>query len=187
VITGCNSQTATTAAATVAPDAAIPAPSNDTCAGAQDVGEGTANFNVCGAYADEGVSTCSAPEAADVWFRYTPTFTGNARFQTCGSSFDTTLQLFSDCNGFVLACSNDVGSRGLVGTTCSSTRSVIASHPVTTGQPIYVRVGALTTPFTNSSTTGALTISQAPLPRRLEQPLHLLQPRRGHRRLQHRR
>ncbi|HYE61103.1 MAG TPA: immunoglobulin domain-containing protein [Phycisphaerales bacterium] len=162
VITGCNGQTATTVAATVAPDAAMPTPANDTCQTAQDIGEGTANFNVCGAYVDDGFAACSNQEAADVWFRYTPTFTGPARFQTCGSTFDTTVQVYSDCNGSLLACNNDVGQRGLVGVSCNSNRSVV-DHSVTAGQAVLVRVGALGTPFTNSGTSGALTIGAAPV------------------------
>jgi hypothetical protein len=162
VITGCNGQFTSTGAATVSTDAAVPAPANDICATAQAVGEGTTNFNICGAYADDGASSCSNPELADIWFRYTPTFTGTARFQTCGSSFDTTVQIMLDCGQGAVACNNDVGSRGVVGTSCAATRSLL-DFGVTAGQPIYVRVGALGTPFTNASTTGALTISQAPV------------------------
>ncbi len=161
VITGCNGLTATTTAAVVAPDPAMVAPANDICSGAQDMGEGTANFNICGAYVDDGFTSCSATELADVWFRYTPTFTGIARLQTCGSSFDTTLQVMLNCGEAPSACNNDVTSRGIVGTSCGATRSLL-DYPVTSGQPIYIRVGALSTPFTNSPTSGALTISQAP-------------------------
>ncbi len=165
-ITGCNGLTTTTAIATVTADPTVPTPTNETCASAQPVGEGTVNFNICGAYADDGSSIClpfGATEQADLWYAYTPTFTGEARFQTCGSTFDTTLQLYSACgSGAIFECNNDVGSRGLVGTTCAANRSVISRFPVTTGETIYVRVGAIGVPFTNSPTSGALTISQAP-------------------------
>jgi len=154
-ITGCNGLSATTTASTVAPDAAIPTPANDTCAGALNIGEGTTSFNICGAYGDDGFA-CNAAEQADIWFRYTPTFTGSARFQTCGSSFDSSLAIFQDCNGAQLACNNDVGSRGIVGVTCNAVRSMV-DLAVVSGQPILVRVGALTT-----NATGALTISATP-------------------------
>jgi hypothetical protein len=168
VVTGCNSQTATSSAAVVAPDSTQVTPANNDCATATAVGEGTFNWNICAAWANQG-SSC-VTDLASVWYRYTPTFTGNARFQTCASTFDTTITLYDQCNGSQLAngCNDDVGSRGLagVGSSCSATRSVVSSFPVTSGVPIYVRVGAKSFPFstTNSATSGALVISQAPPP-----------------------
>jgi hypothetical protein len=165
-VTGCNNQTATTTAATVQTDPAAATPPNDTCASATPVGEGTFNFNICGAYNTDGFSTCliSGSEIGDVWYSYTPTFTGVARFQTCASTFDTTLQVMDSCGGAVLACNDDVGARGLIGTTCSSARSLISRFAVTAGQTVIVRVGAKSAPFTNSATSGALTISQVTTP-----------------------
>jgi hypothetical protein len=161
-VTGCGATTATTTAATVQTDPAAAPPPNDTCATATAVGEGTFNFNICGAYVADGINCTGGTEVGDVFYRYTPTFTGEARFQTCGSTFDTGLEVLSDCGGGVLACNNDVTSRGLVGTTCSSSRSLISRLSVTAGVPVIVRVSALGAPFTNSPTSGALTISQAP-------------------------
>ncbi|CAG0953810.1 hypothetical protein PHYC_00347 [Phycisphaerales bacterium] len=161
VANGCNGQSASTTVATVQLDTSIPAPANDTCASAIDVGEGVATFSMCNAWADEGATYCPAGTAldnGDVWYRYTPTFTGEARFQTCASTFNTSLVLMDGCGGSVLACTDDVGSRGLVGTSCSANRSVISRFPVTTGVPILVRVGALGTP----TSTGSLNISVAP-------------------------
>jgi hypothetical protein len=160
VITGCSGQTATTNDATVQNDPTVPTV-GDTCGTAIAVsGEGSTPFNICGCYLNDGFSACSTgTEYADVWFRYTPSFTGNARFQTCGTGWDTTLELLDNCGGSILACNNDVGNRGLVGTSCSSTRSLISSYPVTSGTPILVRVGSLSSFMSN---TGSLTISQAP-------------------------
>ncbi len=168
VATGCNGQTATSTATAVSLDPTQTTPVNNDCAAAIATGEATVNFNICAAYANQGYSC--ATDIASVWYRYTPTFTGNARFQTCASTFDTTLQLFDQCNGspLVSGCNDDVGARGLagIGATCGSTRSVISSFPVTAGVPFYVRVGAKTFPSstTGSATSGALTISQAPAP-----------------------
>jgi hypothetical protein len=168
VVTGCNGQTATSNISVVSPDATQVSPVNNDCASAISTGEATLNFNVCSCYLNQG-SSC-AVDFASVWYRYTPTFTGNARFQTCASTFDTTLQLYDQCNGTQLAsgCNDDVGARGLagLGAACGSTRSVISSFPVTAGVPFYVRVGAKTFPgsTTNSATSGALVISQAPAP-----------------------
>jgi hypothetical protein len=164
VITGCNGATATSNNATVQNDPTVPT-TGDTCATAIACGEGVTNFNICGCYLNDGFFQCQAlSEAADIWFRYTPTFTGNARFQTCnGSSFwDSTLEAYDSCGGTMLACNNDVGARGLagVGTSCGSTKSVISRMPVTAGVPVLVRVGGLT----SLSSTGSITISQAPNP-----------------------
>jgi hypothetical protein len=167
VVTGCNGATATSASATAAPDPAAVTPANDACAGAVQVAEGTVNFNPCGAYANDGFgSSCTAgsTELVDLFYRYVPTFTGDARFQSCASTFDTFIQVLDGCNGSELACNNDVGSRGLagIGASCSSTRSVISRLHVTAGVPVIVRVGGIGVPFSNSATSGALTIGQAP-------------------------
>ncbi len=166
VVTGCTGQTATTIDSSIAIDSTQTTPANNDCANAVSMGEETKNFNICAAWANQG-SSC-ATDLASVWYRYTPTFTGNARFQTCASTFDTTIQLYDTCNGTQLAngCNDDVGARGLagIGAACSTTRSVISSFAVTSGVPIYVRVGAKTFPSstTGSATSGALTISQVP-------------------------
>jgi hypothetical protein len=163
VNTGCNGATAQTTNSVLQPDPAAPIPANDTCATATAVGEGTFNFNICGAYVNDGFSTCNlATEIADVWYAYTPTFTGNARITTCASAFNTTLTILSGCNGNILACNDDVGSRGQVSPTCSSNRSVITPFAVTAGVPVLIRVGVAGSLF--GTPAGAITISHAPLP-----------------------
>jgi hypothetical protein len=161
-LTGCNGASVTTANSTVQTDPAAAPPPNDTCATAQAVGEGTFNFNICAAYSNEGFSCATGTEIGDVWYTYTPTFTGDARFQTCASTFDTVITVLDGCNGSVLACNNDVTSRGLTGVSCGANRSLISRMPVTAGTPVIVRVSGLTAPFSNSPTSGALTISHAP-------------------------
>jgi hypothetical protein len=114
---------------------------------------------MCSEYVPDGFVGCSpGTETGNVWYRYTPSFTADARFQTCGSGFDSVIQLRDGCSGAVLACNDDVGTRGLVGITCPSTRSLISRFPVTAGVPVYVRVSAIGT----DSATGTLTISPAP-------------------------
>ncbi|GJQ30137.1 MAG: hypothetical protein HBSAPP03_20210 [Phycisphaerae bacterium] len=164
VMSGCNAQSVSTTVVTAALDSSIPAPANDICSTATAVGEGTHTFNICNAWADEGFSQCitstGVSDNGDVWYRYTPTFTGEARFQTCASSFNTTLMILDDCgpSAAVLACNDDVGARGLVGTSCNSARSLISRFPVTQGVPVLIRVGALGVP----TGTGSLSISVAP-------------------------
>ncbi len=170
VITGCNSNTVSTSASTVQVAAEAVTPGNDTCAGRAVVGEGTFTFNACGTFQTEAVPSCTTGEWGDVFFEYVPTFTGDARFQTCPSLVaDTTIQLYSACGGSELDCNDNVGNRGLAGPGgCTGNKAVISRYPVTAGVPIIVRVGLrgsfpfLSTPATQAGTSGALIISQAP-------------------------
>jgi hypothetical protein len=164
VVTGCNGATATTADATVQNDPAIPV-LGDTCATAIACGEGATNFNICSCYVNEGAVACGSglpTEYGDVWFRYTPSFTGDARFQTCGtaSTMFTTLEVLSGCNGTVLGCNVGSNPRGIVGISCAS-GAIIYGLPVTAGVPVLVRVSSLTSRL---QAQGVLTISQAPNP-----------------------
>jgi hypothetical protein len=164
VVTGCNGTSATTADALVQNDPNTPTV-GDTCAAAIACGEGATNFNVCGCYVNDGSAYCApygSTEYADIWFRYTPTFTGNARFQTCGtaSTMNTTLEVLSGCNGTILGCAVGPNPRGLVGISCPS-GGIIYSLPVTAGVPVLVRVSSISS-FLNAN--GVLTISQAPPP-----------------------
>jgi hypothetical protein len=156
VVTGCNGLTVASLAASVQDN---PAPSNNTCAAATDVGEGTVNFNMCSVHVPDGFVGCTlGTETGNVWYQYWPSFTGEARFQTCGSGFDSAIQILDGCNGAVLACNNDVGNRGLILVNCPSTRSLISRFPVTAGVPVLVRVSSLGP----DSPTGVLIISEAP-------------------------
>ena len=156
-ITGaCGSITTTAANVTLDPSAtAIP---NDTCATALPVGEGSYAFNPCGAFVDDGYASCVATSDKDAWYSYTPTFTGEARFETCVSNYDTVLSVFDGCGGNELACNNNVDAGPSSG--CSSSRSRISRLQVTAGQPVLVRVAAIGTLF--GTPVGGLTISQAP-------------------------
>jgi hypothetical protein len=159
VVTGCNGATAQSTDATLVNETTA-GNAGDTCATAIAVnGEGTTSFNICDCYINEGYSACGGTEIADIFFKYTPSFTGNARFQTCSGGFDSTVELLDTCGGSVLSCNNDIGARGLAGISCGSTRSLISSYPVVQGQPIIVRVGAVAPA---ASSTGKLTISVAP-------------------------
>ncbi|MBX3357708.1 MAG: hypothetical protein KF745_04695 [Phycisphaeraceae bacterium] len=156
VSNACGSVQTTTAV--VQPDPSVTTPPNDTCANATSVGEGTFAFNPCGAWVDEAGAICNlsiGPGTSDVWYSYTPTFTGEARFQTCGANYNTVIGIWSECGGVELACNDDVGS-GVSG--CSSNRSRISRYNVTAGVPVLIRVAASTSP----GTTGSLQILQAP-------------------------
>ncbi len=66
-----------------------PRPTNDNCTTAQQVGNGTFNFDITRA--------CGSP-AGQLWYRYTNTTTGrrNIRFRTCGSTFATQIAAVPD-------------------------------------------------------------------------------------------
>lgn len=142
--------------------AAVSAPANDTCATPQVVGEGTNLFawNPCGAFYNEGgESGCEPNVFADVWFSYVPTFDGDVRIETCGSNFDTIIDIFDTCNGAILACNDDFITGPSTG--CSASRSRISNYPVLTGVPVLIRVSA-NSGFLSSSAGGNISINPMP-------------------------
>lgn len=56
------------------------------------------------------VSSCSYNDTKDVWHSFTPSQNGNYTIGLCGSSFDTTLSVYDQCDGTELACNDDVCS-----------------------------------------------------------------------------
>lgn len=87
---------------------AVPQTGFDTCETArQTTGPGPFSFEMCGAYVNQSPASCAGTQRADVWMRYTPLFTGNARISTCdGPNVDTILSVYSTCGGAELACSD---------------------------------------------------------------------------------
>lgn len=77
---------------------------------------------------------CEPTAGNDVWFVAQANANGSATFDTCGSSFDTVLEVFDGTGG----CGNLI-SLGCNDDSCG-TRSVV-SVAVTQGQLLYVRVG----------------------------------------------
>jgi hypothetical protein len=75
-------------------------PINDQCATAIDIGLGLTPFTTLEGTADLALPPC-APESgvtSDVWFRFTPTFTGRVRLSTCGlADFDTVIAAYRGC------------------------------------------------------------------------------------------
>ncbi|MDX2130764.1 MAG: proprotein convertase P-domain-containing protein [Planctomycetota bacterium] len=133
----------------VPPPPPPPPPPNDACADAEPVGDGAFAFDTTTA-TPEGPGACGASAASpDVFFLWTPTTTGCGVIETCGSGFDTVLEVLSVC-GTSLNCNDD--ACGL--------QSRIELPSVTAGTPILVRVsgfnaaaGAGTVTFTSSPST----------------------------------
>ncbi len=86
---------------------------NDTCSQAFPLTNGvtytmpTADATSAG----DPLPDCATNSSNGVWFTFTPAFSGLVQVTTCGSSFDTTLQVFSgDCDGLTpVACNDDAG------------------------------------------------------------------------------
>ncbi|MBL8857448.1 MAG: hypothetical protein JNL28_02950 [Planctomycetes bacterium] len=111
------------------------APSNDLCANALSVGTGTTTGSSSFASAS-GTSSCDAT-GADVWFSYT---NASASLQllsvdSCGTSYDSALAIFSACGGTELACNDDCG-----GTPCGATASCISGLSLSPSQTVLIRL-----------------------------------------------
>ncbi len=121
-----------------------PLPTNDDCANAIAINEVTD----LGFTTTAGVTTggdnpgCGGgTNPLDIWYAYTPTATGLALFDLCGSNFNTRIALWDACGGTVLACNDDNGP-GCTGTNAS------LEYNVSTGNTYYVQVGG------NNASTG---------------------------------
>jgi hypothetical protein len=136
-----------------------PVPSNDTCAAATTIGNGSWSFNTAGATTTTLNLPASCDEGAgvalnkDIWYRYTANCGGQARVSTCGAAnFDTRIAVYagSACPtsaSAVVACSDN--APGCAGNTSSATWNATA------GSVWYIRVGA---PGSTSG-TGTITTS----------------------------
>ena len=168
-VTGqCGSMVQSTNAA-VTLDAAFPAAANDVCSTAQTVAAGTnvlgTGQSPCGAYTADpywaGSSGCSSTNLkADRWFSFTPTASGNYRFDTCGSGYDTVISIFDNCQGSELVCNNDYNIGPSTG--CSSNRSRIGSFTMVRGQNYKIRIACPVATFLSTSSVMNLSITNAP-------------------------
>jgi len=87
-------------------------PANDECVNAICVSDGVpVNGTTIGATGTD-ITSCGFGDTADVWYSYTPAVSSSVTISLCGSSYDTTLAIFSACGGTELAC-NDDSSCGL--------------------------------------------------------------------------
>ncbi|MDX2130765.1 MAG: proprotein convertase P-domain-containing protein [Planctomycetota bacterium] len=124
-----------------APPPPPPGPPNDLCINATPVGEGTHAFDNTLANTEYAAVTCPIGNY-DVFYLYTPTFTGTARINTCGQTgLDTTLTVLSECLAGEIACNDD---------TCGLQSQV--EIPVTTGVPVIVRIASWSSAARGSGT-----------------------------------
>lgn len=115
----------------------------DTCADAMNIADGTYATDNSGATTDRA-SACGDGGTADAWWRYVAPHAGLVVIETCGSSPDTVLSVFSECAGDELACSDDCAG-------CGSASRVTLD--VDAGEDYYVRAAG------SGGQTGSITLS----------------------------
>lgn len=122
---------------------------NDDCTNALAVGTGTFSGDTTHATQD-GSTTCGSGANLDVWYQYTPEFSGTATIDTEGSTglTDTVLSVHSGCLG---TTANEIECDDLSGTGLLSTITM----PVVAGETYLIRVAG----FNNS--TGSFTLNIA--------------------------
>ncbi|MCU0688581.1 MAG: hypothetical protein MUE97_02410 [Phycisphaerales bacterium] len=130
-----------------------PPPSNDECAGAQLVSAGVTTFNTLFATNSGPSETLcnsfgSSQIGRDVWYRFVAPAAGTLMAETCGTTWDTRIAVYSTCPGSTadtaIDCNDD-----LSGAACSPANNLASRviRPLTSGQTILLRVGG----FINSS------------------------------------
>ncbi|MEZ5082637.1 MAG: hypothetical protein R2750_04210 [Bacteroidales bacterium] len=93
-------------------------------------------------------------DPVDIWFSYTPSLTGIATVDLCGSSFNTRLAVWNSCGGSVLICNDDDDNCGP-----GSTQSYLTGT-VNAGTTYYIQVGG----YNTATGTGDITITLDPFP-----------------------
>ncbi|MCC6320593.1 MAG: hypothetical protein IT438_04055 [Phycisphaerales bacterium] len=131
-------------------------PPNDACANAIALALGAPATGVnCGSSADGPNGTCGGvANTTTVWWKFTPAATGSYQVNTCGSTFDTVLEVYSGGCGapvsVVGGCNDDSSSN----TPCpsNSLHSRIPAVTLTAGTTYLVRVRGF------NALTGAIAI-----------------------------
>src|SRR5262245_58260393 len=131
-------------------------PPNNDCANATPIGEGSFPFDSSGATTD-GTASCGFNTGGDIWYLYTPSFTGAANLNTCGSAFDTVVSTHAACGSGSSLCNDDNGGQG----PCPFGLTSFLQVPVTSGVPVLIRVARYNGSFGG---VGVLNIVPAPPP-----------------------
>ena len=143
---------ATLAALAAAPDLAaaptVRAGSNDECATAIAVNLGSTVFDNTSAATSSDPGLCNANFSKDLWFTYTATSSADVTIDTCGSSFDTVIELFTgSCGALSYQFCND--------DSCS-TQSSITVTGLTAGLTLVIRIGG----YNGASGAGTLNVTK---------------------------
>ena len=131
----------------LAPSSAT-AQNNDECSSATALPVGSTAFDTTAATTSSDPAGCSSAFGKDVWFSYTATSTSDVTFDTCGSSFDTVLEVYvGSCGSLGYVTCNDNGC---------SLQSSITLTGFTPGLTVYLRVGG----YNGADGTGALNVTK---------------------------
>lgn len=141
------------------------APTNDLCANAQLVTEGSYSGSTIGA-TNDGSESCVGEPSEDIWYSYTATTTAVIKVDTLGSDFDTVLSVHTPpCPGTFdneITCNDD----------CINVDSCV-TFPAVAGTTYMIRVGGYSTGDTGSvqlhigqvgTISGTVTASDTSLP-----------------------
>ncbi len=139
-------------------------PLNDDCNNREGLGLGSLGFDTINATTDGVASTVCAFSgndqiSKDIWFNHPATFDGTLVIDTCGSTFDSKIAVYSGsgCTNFdtrMIACNDD--------TACTATDTLNAriTLAITAGQNYTVRVGG----YNNAGGLGQITLIATPTP-----------------------
>lgn len=134
------------------------APINDSCANAAVLVPGTVTGSTACATPD-GTGSCGlSNDTNDVWYVYNASCPGTARIHTCGSGYDTVLNVYQLSGGacpgglvelpFPFGCNDDA-----VTGPCPFTTNSLIDFPVLGGQVYYIRVAGFGGDFGTFSLT----------------------------------
>jgi hypothetical protein len=113
-------------------------PPNDQCPNAIVIGDGTIQGTSTGATISTNGCGLSGL-TPDVWYSYTALRNGLFALHTCGSSFDTTIALYANCQLLTqqLTCNDDAPQ----GSPCGyQTMQSFLTYPVVAGQTLKIRI-----------------------------------------------
>lgn len=113
--------------------AACVVPVNDDCANALPLTVGVPATGSTLAASVSAPAGCSVNDIYDVWYSYTPATDSLMDISLCGSSFDTTLNVYAGCAGLQIACNDD-------NPVCANYASRLDCIPMTGGTTYLIRV-----------------------------------------------
>lgn len=113
------------------------APANNACANATVIGNGVFPFDTC-------MATTDGPGAqaivTDVWFSFTPTCSGPVYINTCGSSIDTAVAVYSGTCGSLNFVAGTFNNNAVAGP-CPASLQSYATFVATAWTTYRIRVG----------------------------------------------
>ncbi|MEC8511373.1 MAG: hypothetical protein VX015_04440 [Planctomycetota bacterium] len=124
-------------------------PGGDECSGAVPLVNGVSqSYDTTTASSSIPAWPCAAGGGSDIWYSYTTTALSDVAVETCGSSYDTAIEIFSgDCTALVpLVCNDD--ACGL--------QSTATAFGVPAGTELRIRVGG----FNGSSGPGTVLLTE---------------------------